>query len=412
MYVYKYGTKYKIGGQYMFNIKKSFANCSVCSLLDSPSCILETNCKSDLSKVDVVFVAENPGKNEVEKGKPLIGRAGKMFRKYFKKYGIHKMNYLLTNCVLCQTLNPDGTTGNPEQEVIDLCKVNCENIIKACNPKLIVLMGSSPMSAFGFGKAGITKIHGKITSWEGFKTIIIVHPSFVNRQQKVWEPKFEEALSEISSFLGGKSKLKKKSIIKTQGKGVFRYKIPEHFYTDEYRLIDVQYLNKSQQVLYIFRDKNNKKVYHKENDDYVCFQAPQGIPAKKLVPYNDLNQVMVKYKERYDLDPEITYEGDVKITSKHAADYYHHNIKDASKISSNIMFFDIEVDTGDKRVFPTQTEARFPINMITTMYNGKTTTFVLDNKTEPLIKKEGIDYKVFGLKEEKKMHIFIHDSHR
>ena len=89
----------------MFSIKKSFANCSVCPLLDAPSCILETNCKDDLSKVDIVFIAENPGKNEVEQGAPLVGKAGTMFRKYFKKYGINKMNYLLTNCVLCLTLD-------------------------------------------------------------------------------------------------------------------------------------------------------------------------------------------------------------------------------------------------------------------------------------------------------------------
>jgi len=95
----------------MFSIKKSFANCSICDLLDSPSCIMETNCEEDLSKVDVVFVAENPGKSEVDRKipVPLIGKAGKLFRQYFEKYKINKMNYCLTNTVLCQTLNPDGT---------------------------------------------------------------------------------------------------------------------------------------------------------------------------------------------------------------------------------------------------------------------------------------------------------------
>ena len=51
----------------MYSIKQSFSNCSRCDLLDAPSCILETNCKEDLRKVDVVFVAENPGKDEVKK---------------------------------------------------------------------------------------------------------------------------------------------------------------------------------------------------------------------------------------------------------------------------------------------------------------------------------------------------------
>ena len=90
-------TKYKKGGTYLYSIKQSFSNCSRCDLLDAPSCILETNCKEDLRKVDVVFVAENPGKDEVKKEVPLIGKAGQMFRRYFNKFGISGMNYLLTN---------------------------------------------------------------------------------------------------------------------------------------------------------------------------------------------------------------------------------------------------------------------------------------------------------------------------
>jgi DNA polymerase len=155
------GTKYKKRRQYLFSIKKSFANCSSCDLLDCPSCILETNCEDDLSKVDIIFVAENPGKDEVKVGRPLVGKAGKMFRKYFQQYGLDKMNYLLTNVVLCQTVNHDGTTGNPEKNVIELCKDNCMNIIKMCDPKLIVLMGASPMTAFNLGKSGITVLHEK-----------------------------------------------------------------------------------------------------------------------------------------------------------------------------------------------------------------------------------------------------------
>ena len=70
-----------------FSIKQSFANCFSCPLLDCDSCILETNCEDDLSKVDVVFVAENPGKDEVYKGFPLVGKTGQEFRKYFRVLG-------------------------------------------------------------------------------------------------------------------------------------------------------------------------------------------------------------------------------------------------------------------------------------------------------------------------------------
>lgn len=391
-------TNYKKEDIHLISIKNSFANCSVCDLLECPSCILETNCKADLRKVDLVIIAENPGKEEVKKEKPLVGKSGKMFRKYFTKYGLNKMNYLLTNVVLCQTLDEKGNTINPEKHVIELCKENCMNIIKTCDPKLVVLMGSSSMSAFGFGKSGITVVHekGDILEWEGYKFRVIVHPSFVNRNIKTWEPKFEQAMAEISELMGGSHiEVLHTNDTKKLGKGIFRYQIPKKFYTDEYRLIDIQFLRKTQQVLYIFRDKNNNKIFHKENDRYICYQALDGISTTKLVPYNDLQQVEVKYKNRYDLDPNITYEGDLKITTKHAMDYYHFNKGEPKRTHSNIMFFDIEVDTGKERVFPKPTEALFPINMLTTIYNGYSICYVVDNKTEKITAKKVDELKIF-----------------
>ena len=399
----------------MISVKNSFANCSICQLLESPSCILETNSKVDLTKVEIVFVAENPGKEEVKKKPepaPLVGRSGQMFRKYFQKYNLHKTKYLLTNTVLCQTLNPDGTTGNPEPDVIEKCKINCMEIIRECKPKLIVLMGTSPMNAFGIAKAGITNIHGNIFDWEGFPVLLTVHPSFVNRNVKLWEPKFEEDMAKVAQIMEGDSltviNVTKVSEEKEIGKGIHRYKIPEKFYTDEYRLVDVQFLNRKQQVLYIFRDKDNNKIYHTESDEYICYQSPPDFEARKIVPYDELKQISLHYKDRYSVDPDITYEGDLKITTKHAMDYYHFNKGDAPKVQSNIMFFDIEIDTGKEKIFPKSQEARFPINMFTSIYNGVKTFYGVDNKTEPIEKIAGVNYKIFD-NEKKMLYNFMKD---
>lgn len=394
----------------MISIKDSFADCSTCQLLNCPSCILETNSKKDLSKVEVVFVAENPGKSEVAKRPepaPLVGVSGRMFRKYFAKYKLDKKKYLLTNTVLCQTLEKDGkTTGNPLPDVIERCKVNCMEIIRQCKPKLIVLMGATPMKGFGIADSGITHIHGQTFEWEGFNVLLTIHPSFANRNTKLWEPKFEEDMSKVSGILSGKeSNVSFKSNQKTIGEGIYRYKIPEKYYTDEYRLVDVQFLSKTQQVLYMFRDKDNNKIYHKERDKYVCYQIKDGFDAKKIVPYEHLNQVSVSYRDRNQLDPEITYEGDVRLTTKHAMDYYHFNKGDAPKVESNVMFFDIEIDTGEDKIFPKPTEAAYPIDMFTSIYNGVTTVYVLDNKTEKIKENPDFIYKKYGIgeDEERKM---------
>jgi len=396
-------------GIYLESIKKSFANCSVCPLLDTPSCMIETNSEDDLSKVSLVVVAENPGKNEIKKGQPLIGTAGKVFRQYFEMFGLNKIKYLLTNVVLCQTLNPDGTTGNPTDDVIERCKENCMNMIRVCNPDLVLLMGGSPMSAFGIAKSGITNIHGQIFEWEDYKLFLTVHPSFVNRNKNLWMPKFEADIAKVAELISGK-KIDIKATVKgkTLGKGVHRYRIPDKFYTDEYRLIDVQYLNKKSKVLYIFRDKHNFKCYHQESDEFVCYQVPEGVEARKLVPYDDLNQISIPYKDRFSLDPKITYEGDYKITAKHTMDYYFFNEGEPQKSQNNVMFCDIEVDTGKETIFPSPKKSLFPINMITTILNGKKTTYVIDNKTEPIKDQEGVEIKIFS-NERQLLNTFIKD---
>ncbi len=393
----------------MISIKKSLADCLSCNLLDAPSCIMETNSKSDLSKVDVIFISENPGKDEIKKGVPLIGKAGKTFRKHFDKYIKKDFKWLLTNCVLCLTLDENGNTGNPDDETIEKCKVNCFDIIETCNPKLIVVMGTSPMKAFGIAKSGITNLRGQTVKWNDRSVLITVHPSFVNRNRS-YEDKFEADIKLAAEILGKKfkdTKIKQES--NDIKKGILSYKIPDKFYTDEFRLVDIQFITKDNKVLYIFRDKDNNKIYHTENDMYYYYTAPTDIKAEKIIPYDNLIQGTCHYRQKALLDPESTYEGDMKITQKHAIDYYLNTKGEAKKVDLNIYFFDIEIDTGiDNQTFPEPKEAKYPINMITTSFHKKLVCYVIDNKTEPITEKEGVELKIFD-NEFKLMRQFIKD---
>ena len=399
------------------NIKNSFADCSKCKLLEEKSCILETNCKDDLNKVDVIFVAENPGTEEV-KGKkptPLIGKAGKIFRKYFKKFELDKLNYLLTNTVLCLTLKPDGKTGNPDDETIELCKENCFKIIEKCNPKLIVLMGTSPMKAFGIAKSNITNLRGQIYKWRDYDVFLTVHPSFIN-YNRAYETKFSEDLLKVSELLGGDIDTKSLKVSSKNDIGVndvFNYKIPEKYYTDDYRLVDIQFHSKAKEVLYFFRDKDNNKEVYKTNDDYYCYQTPKGVEPKKILPFKDLKQVKIPYKQKTNLDPTITYEGDIKIGVKHAMDYFIHNKGEAKAKDMNIMYVDIEV-YSETNEFPHPIDAKYPLVILTYAYHGKVVTYALDYKSLfPKTEQKIVDSKnaqVTTFKTEKKLlETFIKD---
>jgi len=233
----------------LINIKNSYADCGSCELYDCSSCILETNCEDDLTKVDIIFIAENPGKDEVSSDPPipLIGRSGQIFRKYFKKYKLDKLKYLITNVVLCQTLTKDGNTTNPSDEIIERCKINCFNIINICKPKLIVLMGASPAKAFGIFQKGatMTSLRGNVFKWNGYDIFLTFHPSYVNRQ-KTEEIKFDQDLKKVAELMGIslKDEIKVVSKIKNYKNEPFYYKIPDKYYTSNYKLIDIQFLKK------------------------------------------------------------------------------------------------------------------------------------------------------------------------
>ena len=399
----------------MFSIKKSkFSDCFRCQWINAKSCIIDTNCEDNLLNVNVIIVAECPAENEIQQEKPLVGRSGKIFRYYFDKYLKNKCNYLITNVVLCKVVDKNGKVANPDDETINNCKGNLLNIVDIIKPKLIIVMGKSPAKAFNININKITEERGKIFKWKNYDILLLTHPSYVNRNRgKIAETDFNNDFIKAAKILGLGTDVdiqmedKKYSNIK----GSYSYSIPDKFYSEDYRLIDVHYMASSKKVIYIFRDKNNKKIYHETNDDYYCYKSvDQSVENRLIVKYDDLNQVHIPYRDRKRLDSKITYEGDIKIQDKHIIDYSIKNKGDFDSPDLNILYMDIEIDPGDYKGFPSAKEAKFPIVLNTVKYGDKIITYVLDNGQE-IKKREDSEIKIF--KEEKDLILaFVSDLHK
>jgi len=388
-------------------IQGSFAPCEKCSLIDEPSCILETNCKNDLTKVDILIIAESPSKDDIKNQTPLTGKKNKIFRDCFTKYKLNQKNYLITNVVMCQTIDPEtNQVISPEEDIIELCKINCYSIIDMCKPNMIVVLGSIGAKAMGIvnkDTKGITTMRGRDYNWsfrgDEYKVFLTLNPGFVSRNIS-YNDVFERDFENIARLMNGE-----KLLIQTEDYSKFKkisegekvwYKIPEKFYTDEYRLIDIQQLTREDKIMYIFRDKNNKKVYHYENMMYYFYIAKEGVSARKIIPYSDVDGYEIPYKEKDKINPERAYEADVRLPIKHSIDYYIQNKGEAKTINNNIYFMDIETDTGmEDRRFPKAEEALYPISMVSTMYNGKKTIYVVDNHTDEIKLLDDVDTKIF-----------------
>lgn len=397
----------------MINVKNSFANCLKCDLLDYPSCILETNSKDNLNQVDIVIITDRPNKEEIIRETPLVGKGGQTYRKFHDKYIKNNFKWLITNLVLCHNIKENNEEYVLSDEIIDRCKINCFKLIEVCQPKLILLLGLIPMKTFGFGKSNVMSKHGNIYKWNNIDVIISLDPNFVNSNKSMaltFENDFKKCQEVLTLKLNDKdpscynnNNLNILTESESQGNidSKYSYKIPDNFYTDNYRLVDIQYLSNSKKVLYIFRDKDNNKVTHLANDEYYCYQILNNYHANKIVDYTNVKLIKLPFENKRELDPNITYEGDLDITAKHAIDYYLNNQNECQKLKDNIMFFDIEIDMGLKnRSFPRPEEAQYPINLITTTYNGIVETYLLSNGIKLKENFENTNLKIYKTEKE------------
>jgi len=140
----------------------------------------------------------------------------------------------------------------------------------------------------------------------------------------------------------------------------YMFRIPDEYYTDKYRLIDIQYTKHNDRLLYIFRDENNKKVFYEYPHSKDNFYWYESVSSNRIVEdLDNLKLVTGKYSERNLF--KNGYGGDVDITTKHCVDYYLQTKGECKIKKQNMMFFDIETYQGYDNIFPDPDEAKYPI---------------------------------------------------
>jgi len=171
------------------------SKCSECALISEPLCLFDTNSKSNVCGVDIMFVGEAPGKNEAEAGVPFVGRSGELLRKYIKEYIVkNKLKYLIGNSVFCR---PPDNKINPEYVLS--CEKNLDELINTVKPKMLITVGAISMKRFGItGK--ITDNHGSIFKYDrmNIPCFVLVHPAAILRgvyNEELYKKDFEKLVS-------------------------------------------------------------------------------------------------------------------------------------------------------------------------------------------------------------------------
>ena len=133
-------------------------------------------------KAKVMIVGEGPGSNEDKEGIPFVGRAGALLDKMLASINLDRKNVYITNVVNYRP--PENR--RPTDEEIKRYLPYLQKHIEIINPKILVLLGSTAMTALVGNEKVISKMRGKwIEKKFGRCKVSIMttfHPAFLMRQ--------------------------------------------------------------------------------------------------------------------------------------------------------------------------------------------------------------------------------------
>jgi len=161
-----------------------------------------SNVFSNLNISKVVVVGQNPGREEIEKGEPFVGEAGRRFDAAIQEVlGLERKDLYITNVVKCYT----PSNRKPFEKEIYTCKSFLEREIKILKPKIIIALGGIALKELT-GLNGVMKHHGKIihSVKYGVPVMSVLHPSPFNTNNPKRKSIFLEDLRKLKDFLDDK----------------------------------------------------------------------------------------------------------------------------------------------------------------------------------------------------------------
>lgn len=140
-----------------------------------------------LGRSGVLVVAEALGEDEASAGRPLVGRAGKLwdrivartFSPDLKRY-LERDDFLHANIINCRPPENHLVGASYEKGAIDACRPYLVETLSKFKPKAIVTLGNSALRWFT-GQWGIEKLRGYIFDSEWGPVVPTYHPSYIQR---------------------------------------------------------------------------------------------------------------------------------------------------------------------------------------------------------------------------------------
>lgn len=155
-------------------ISDEIANCKKCSLYLKR---LNPVAGEGNPDADIMFIGEGPGEMEDIKGKPFVGRAGKLLTKMLSAINLTREEVFITNVVKCRP--PGNRTPLPNE--VNTCFPYLERQIEVVQPMIICCLGGPAIKSILGVSQGISKLRGNIYRYKDIPVIPTYHPAAVLR---------------------------------------------------------------------------------------------------------------------------------------------------------------------------------------------------------------------------------------
>ncbi len=179
-------------------LNKEIFNCNRCPLYLSKTNYVPGDGNPESN---ILFIGEAPGREEDIKGKPFVGKAGKILEENINKIlNLDREKVFITNVIKCRPPN----NRDPKEEEIKSCSIWLIKQLEIIKPSLIITLGNHStkfiFEYFGLKFESIMKHRGKVyevKKWDKIVKIIpTIHPAST-LYHKDWRDLFDKDFYEI-----------------------------------------------------------------------------------------------------------------------------------------------------------------------------------------------------------------------
>jgi uracil-DNA glycosylase len=132
------------------------------------------------SDVKCILIGEAPGKNEIVRREPFVGRAGQLLMKTFLQYGLTRENFMILNATNCRpVVLKDGKVknGKPSLEQMAACKLHNELYIRQSGVEYVMTLGGYAQWLFTGEVGNISQRVGSVIHSGSKQIFINYHPA-------------------------------------------------------------------------------------------------------------------------------------------------------------------------------------------------------------------------------------------